>query len=186
MKIDILTNINYVERIKQGIINKEEVFLYGCTQYPVVLKGQGDIDEQYCKNNNIEIYSSFNAGGTIIMDKGDIDIVILKEKGWDIGKYLGEQILQYLQAKAINVSLEGNDILVDGIYKVASYSSINLGDAINPYIYTAGHISINPNLEMIKCICKKEMVKIPKGLGEYGITTEEMVALVLKIAKNIN
>lgn len=186
MKIDILTNGNYIERIKQGIINKEEVFLYGCTQHPVVLKGQGDIDEQYCKDNNIEVYSSFNAGGTIIMDKGDVDIVVLKEKGWDIGKYLGDNILQYLKNKGLNVENNGNDILVDGTYKVASYSSINLGDAINHYIYTAGHISINPNLEMIKCICKKEMVKIPKGLSEYGITTEEIVDLVTKLANEIN
>lgn len=186
MKIDILTNINYIERIKQGIINKEEVFLYGCTQYPVVLKGQGEINEEYCRNNNIEVYPSFNAGGTIIMDKGDVDIVVLKKDGWDVGKYLGDNILQYLKNKGINASSDANDILIDGKYKVASYSSINLGDTINPYIYTAGHISINPNLKMIKCICKKEMVKIPKGLGNYSITTEEMVALVLEIAKNIN
>lgn len=182
MKIDILTNENYIERIKQGILNQEEVFLYGCTQYPVVLKGQGAINEQYCKENNIEVYNSFNAGGTIIMDKGDVDIVALKKEGWKIGEELGNKILGYLKDKGLNITNDGNDILVDGKYKVASYSSINLG---NGYIYTAGHISINPNVDMIKCICLKEMVKIPKGLGDYGITTEEIVELVKEIANEI-
>ena len=38
----------------------------------------------------------------------------------------------------------------------------------------AGFIGINTNLDHIKAICRKPMKKVPKGLSEYGITTEEV------------
>ena len=35
----------------------------------------------------------------------------------------------------------------------------------------------------IKAICKKPMKKVPKGLSEYGITTEEVEQMFLDFAR---
>ena len=42
---------------------------------------------------------------------------------------------------------------------------------------------INTKLEDIKKICTKPMVKVPKGLSEYGITTEEVKEWFLDFCK---
>lgn len=49
--------------------------------------------------------------------------------------------------------------------------------------YTAGFIGINTNLEHIKAICRKPMQKVPKGLSEYGITTEEVEEMFLNFCE---
>lgn len=49
--------------------------------------------------------------------------------------------------------------------------------------YTAGFISMNVNLDHIKAICKKPMEKVPKGLSEYGITTEEVEKMFVAFCK---
>ena len=43
------------------------------------------------------------------------------------------------------------------------------------WTYELVQISINQDLEVIKNVCLKPMVKVPKGLGEYGVTTEEII-----------
>jgi hypothetical protein len=49
--------------------------------------------------------------------------------------------------------------------------------------FTGVAIGINTNLDHIKAICKKPMVKVPKGLSDYGITTEEVEQMFLDFCK---
>lgn len=44
---------------------------------------------------------------------------------------------------------------------------------------------MNVDLEDIKKICKKPMKKVPKGLSEYGITTEEVEQMFLEFCKEV-
>ena len=106
--------------------------------------------------------------------KGNINIADIRPcKYGFIETKFSKDLCEYLQTRGLNVVLDNNDVLVDG-YKTASCA----GKALEPdfrWIYTCFQISINQDLEAIKNICKKPMVKVPKGLGEYGITTEEML-----------
>ena len=70
-----------------------------------------------------------------------------------------------------SVRQDNNDVLVDD-FKVANGAEVILSGG---YHYIAYQISINQNLEIIRHACLKPMVKVPKALSEYGITTEEMV-----------
>ena len=79
--------------------------------------------------------------------------------------------------KGLSAKINGNDIIIDELYKVISYASINVGDRI---IYTCVHISMNANIEHIKNICRKSMSKIPKGLNYYNVYDYE----ILNILKN--
>ena len=68
---------------------------------------------------------------------------------------------------------DNNDVLVDG-YKVAS----GCETIHNGFNYMGYQISLYQDLETIKNVCNKPMVKIPKALSEYGITTDEMVDFI--------
>lgn len=134
-----------------------------------------EIDRAYCASNNINVSESYNMGGTIVASKGDVDIALFKTDGWDIGEKVLACLKETLQDIVPNLTIAGNDLLIDNQYKVASHASINTGDKL---IYTVVHISISPNIELIKNICTKPMIKIPKGLGEYGITGEDIVQFI--------
>lgn len=135
---------------------------------------QNDCDLEYCKEHNIPTYMMKRGGGTIVCSKGNIGISAITpvKWGWICHDFL-KSFSEYLSGCHLNVEISGNDILVDG-YKVASCVELRVGEDLN-HIYSTYQISINQDIEAIKHICKKEMVKIPKALSDYGITTEEIV-----------
>lgn len=116
-------------------------------------------------------------GGCIIGVKGNIFINI-KRKLTNGGECLGDRfskvVCAYLKNKGLNsVRCDNNDILVDN-YKVGSC----VETSVNNFQYMAFQVSIHQDIETIKHACTKPMVKVPKGLSEYGITTEKMVDFV--------
>lgn len=181
MEIKEITNANYFETITDIIQNRKETFVYGVADDYVVLKGNNVINDEYCKEHNLSVYNSKNMGGAIIIGAGDVEFDIFRYDGWEDGEYYSSKILLFLKTKINNISIENNDFLIDGKYKVGSFSSVNLGDG---FIYTGFHFSLNVNLEYIKNICTKPMNKIPKGLNEYGITTEKIKSFVEDFIKN--
>lgn len=177
MEIREITNANYFETITDIIQNRKETFVYGVADDYVVLKGNNVINDEYCKEHNLSVYNSKNMGGAIIIGAGDVEFDIFRYDGWEDGEYYSSKILLFLKTKINNISIENNDFLIDGKYKVGSFSSVNLGDG---FIYTGFHFSLNVNLEYIKNICTKPMNKIPKGLSEFGITTDEIKEFIIK------
>lgn len=187
MKIIELTAQNILDRFNDVISNRKQCFVYGIPDNNYVFPGTNNIiDEKFCTSRDVKLLPIPNQGGVIVLSKGDVEIGIFKDNGWDVCENYMKALCDKLKEKVTNIEVDGNDLIIDRKYKCVGSSSRNLGDAKNPYIYTAIHISLSVDLELIQHICKKEMVKIPKGLGDYGITTEEIVDLVTKLAKEIN
>lgn len=156
--------------LNKHIQNKIEECIYCVHNQPLVfVSNQPAINEEEIIKNNIFVCYSQNFGGTIVAFNGDIDLAIFKYNGWKIGEnfliLLKDKLSKYID----DITISGNDILIDNKYKVISFASINVGDKL---IYTCVHISLNPNIELIDKICTKTMKKIPKGLSDYGLTTE--------------
>lgn len=135
----------------------------------------------YIQEHNIKIFDIATEGGTIVVSSGDIGFGLVAHYQSDkTNKYLKfakEKYLDFFTKKGLNVSVENNDVLVDSTYKVASYSSHRYGD----YVFGVFQLSVNVNLDLIHHICQKEMIKIPKGLSEYGVTTEELLDVLFEI-----
>lgn len=168
------------EELDAIVRNKEECFVYCIPNGNYVFRDhKNELNEAYCKENNIAIIDAHSMGGAIVMSGGDIEIGIFRHNGWtDINKF-GEALASYLATKIDNVKFVDNDIMVDDIYKCAGTYSVNLTGTIEDnFILSACHISINMNLELIKNVCTKPMSKIPKGLSDYGITTEEIINFI--------
>lgn len=149
----------------------------------VIVSNSHEINDEYVRQTGFTVWNSRNFGGTIVAFPGDIDIGILKKNGYSLGKEFLENMKQKLSQKIQNIEIIGNDIIIDGKYKTISYASINVGDN---YVYTVIHVSFNPNVEIINKICTKQMIKIPKGLVDYGLTTTELEEIVKDISKNFS
>ena len=138
-----------------------------------------DADLDYCAEHNIPVYNQNRNGGTIVCCPGNIGLGIIyttKEYREFIFIKMLREFGDWLKNKGLSVEFVHNDILIDG-YKVASGCGYNIPPEFKR-TYEGIQISINQDLEAIQNICTKPMVKIPKGLSEWGITTEEVYAWV--------
>lgn len=161
-----------VVRHIQGGIHK---IGYVVIERPVAIVHRAyQVGGEVCKELGYEVVESYNNGGTILANAGDIIFSHLEapENGW-LSRF-ADYFVDWLKAKGLNAEYTDNDILVDG-YKVC-------GTCITRYgriDFSSAYIGINTNLDHIKAICKKPMQKVPKGLSEYGITSQEVEAMFL-------
>ena len=110
---DITKELNYL------IQNRIEDVIYCIHEQPLVFKSTyGEINKQYCIDNNYTICESQNMGGIIVANSGDINMAIMKEEGWYVGEKLLEAIRDKLKEKIPNLVIDSNDLLVDGKYKM--------------------------------------------------------------------
>lgn len=168
-----------VKDIEQELLylfeNKKEDIIWCVHERPLAFKSRlAQIDEKYCREQGVGICNSFNFGGTIVVDKGDINLAVTRHGGWNIGHEILQYILDRLKDRIPNLSISNNDLLYQEKYKLISFASINVGDG---FIYSCWNITINPNIEMINNICTKEMIKIPKSLEDFGVTGEEIIKI---------
>lgn len=140
----------------------------------VIVHRKTQVDEAVCENLGYEIVESYNNAGTIVSNEGDVLIghFYNPKNGW-YDRFIA-YFIDWLKGKGLNAEFVSNDIVVDG-FKVCGMCVTRYGRID----YTGGIISMNVNLDHIKAICRKPMVKVPKGLSEYGITTEEVEAMFL-------
>lgn len=135
---------------------------------------KSQVDEEVCNTLGYEVVETYNNASTVVHEKGDILFghFCPVDNGW-YHRFI-EYFVNWLKSKGLNADFVSNDIVVDG-YKVCGMAITRYGRID----YTAGFIGINTNLEHIKQICRKPMKKVPKGLSEYGITTEEIEQMFL-------
>ena len=180
MEIIKPTQTQWMPEVKKHIAGGIHKIGYVAIESPVaIVHRKTQVDENTCEELGYEIVESYNNGGTILATKGDIIFSHLDtpDNGWLFR--FKDYFIDWLKAKGLDVTFEDNDILVDG-YKVCGlcitrYGRIDFSSAI---------LAINTNLDHIKAICKKPMKKIPKGLSEYGITTEEVEQMFLDFCKH--
>ena len=175
---------NFMQVLTDAIVNKKEIAYGGIGDEEIVLIGRNNqINDNYCSCNNIRVEHTANEGGTIVVQDGDIEFGFFKFNGFYDGLEVMTQICDYLkETLGDRINLRDNDLMVDNLYKVGSYSSVNVGDRL---IYTGCHISMSVNFEHISNICLKEMIKIPKGLSEYGIDVNSLYEFIEKLLKEL-
>ena len=175
MKVLKVKQTNLVGEIKNNIEYGIHKTGYCVVETPVVfVHKERQIDKETCESMGYDVYEAYYNGGTIVGDEGGIAIIHFNrlDNGWMM--QFVDYFVDWLKAKGLDATYESNDVLVDG-YKVCGVCVTRYG-CID---YTAGFISMNVNLDHIKAICKKPMVKVPKGLSEYGITTAEIEGMFL-------
>lgn len=178
MKIKVINNpLEFMKELNNVLAHSGAICHRAST--PLVHVGvDAEFNEEYCINNNIPIFRVERVGGTIVSNVGDFDFVIVDpniEKDVRIPPEVLQKLFVLANDHELDVVFDGNDLLIDG-YKTASYSNRQVDGGI----YTAIHISMSVNMELIQNICTKEMKKIPKGLNDFGITNEEVEECLFK------
>lgn len=118
-----------------------------------------------------QVFAAHYAGGTMVVFKDGIVLFSIKDK--EESPMWNEKIVAFLKKNNINAEVNGNDIIVDNIYKVSGSGKIK--DTNNNLFKYYICISINADPELIRKICPKPMRKIPKGLSEYGFTRKDIL-----------
>lgn len=139
------------------------------------------INEEVCVEHGYTVLDTKHTGGVVVVSEGDMSVIHFGEIGNDWMHRFAMYLVEQYKAKGLNATFDGNDVLIDG-YKISGLSATPYGNLQ----YSTIHIGINTNLEHIKAICTKPMVKVPKGLGEYGITTQEIEAMFLAFCNKDN
>ena len=180
MEIVELLNETAFDVITDAIANKDEKIILGISSGLIVAMGDGiKANEQYCLDNNIPILPFPNSGGCIVIYPDDIICGILtKDVVTPFAVRMLERFADWLKTQGLNAEFTGNDVLIDGKYKVASGSIAVFN---NEFAYAPIHISMQVDLEQIKNICNKPMVKVPKGLSEYGFDKDEIREVTAEI-----
>jgi len=138
---------------------------------------ENDCDLEWCKEHNIPAYFIGREDGCCVNAAGNINILDVRHQPstWYC-TVLMNSLVQFLKTKGLNAVLEGNDMMLDG-YKVASITAINLAPTYE-WQYTGMQISVNQDLYVMEHACKNPTKKTPKGLSEWGITTEDILEWV--------
>ncbi len=117
-------------------------------------------------------------GGTIVLSPGDVDIGLFTV-GYSGDTYrdrLVDAIMAMVQAQGYTATLDNNDVLING-RKVVGFGSRMFGSVL----YTAIHMSVDIDVELIRSICTKPMAKLPDGLKNYGITTQDILEILSEV-----
>lgn len=175
MEIKKVTQLEWIDEATKYIKGGLHRIAYVVVDSPVVIvHRKTQVDENTCKELGYEIVESYNNGGTIVSNSGDILIGHFAEHDNRWYDEFIKYFINWLRSKGLKADFVSNDIVVDG-YKVCGMCITRYGRID----YTGGIISMNVNLEDIKKICRKPMQKTPKGLYDYGITTDEIEQMFL-------
>lgn len=166
--IDFETFINRIPTL----ITEKNATLIGQSNKTCVLYGA----DNFNRLDGIEYYNTHNFGGVIVNFVGDISIANYSDTNDTFGKDFLVLLRNFMKRKGYFLDIKGNDLIANGVYKVASFMSQRFGDVL----FTGIHISMNVDIDIINQICTKEMVKIPKGLTNFGVTTEELLDFIQK------
>lgn len=130
---------------------------------------RGVVDEQLCYDLGYKVYELLYHGGVIVAEKGDFGIAYFGRNGNTFKDDFMNYFVKWLKKKGIDAVIDNNDVLVDGCKCLgAGHKKHGVVD------FSVIYIGVNPNVENIKKICNKPMIKEPKGLGAYGIDSEQI------------
>lgn len=166
---------NTISSINNQFSSSKNSILFNIPTKKSVYTGKNEYNKDYCDTNNITILDLGYSGGTIVVSDKDLGISFVLDN--EIEQiYLTKKISEIISRLFKTAEINGNDILIDG-YKICGCVYINKGGK-HAYMY---QISFETDIELIKNICLKEMVKIPRGLNYFRDNTREDLINEIKI-----
>ena len=165
--------------IQDFIVNQKHGFAYCVHDEKLAFVAKtDDVNADACEEYGYTVLDTQHTGGVVVVNKGDMSVVHFGTVGNRGMQDFADYLIERYKERGLNATYEGNDVLIDG-YKISGLSATTYGNIQ----YSTIHIGINTNLDHIKAICKKPMNKVPKGLSEYGITTEEVEQMFLEFCE---
>lgn len=175
--IKYTTSAQAFEKYANDCLKGHEGAAFHVAESPCVWVGKIDTayNKDECNSRRLPIAKGQYYAGAIVCMPGDVSACITTDGLSDVGMNISDAIFNYLFGKGINVIKDGNDILADG-KKVASYCQ---AETPNGLCQTVVHVSVGKmDLDLVKAICAKPMLKTPGALSDYGISTKDIIDLI--------
>lgn len=166
--------------IQDYIVNQKHGFAYCVHDVKMCFVASADaVNADVCAEYGYTVIDTKHTGGAVVVSEGDVSVIHFGEVGNSVMHDFVMYLLDKYKARGLDATYEDNDVLIDG-YKISGVSATVYGGIK----YSTIHVGINTDVEQIRAICKKPMQKIPRGLSEYGITTEEIEQMFLEFCSN--
>lgn len=163
---------NLVPVLMDAINNQKYGIISIYTDTTCVCHGQNtakQLNKEYCAQNNIPIYPYNSFGGNIVATKEDYGIAILLPSNIDMSNVLLiENVKNMLSKYFENVSIEGNDILINDKKVVGSGSFGN--DKIFVMLF---YFSMSDKGDLIYNICGEPVTNKTPGYINTNILPSE-------------
>jgi|LGOV01.1.fsa_nt_gb hypothetical protein len=143
--------------------------------------GDDRIDVGRCEVLEIPIVDIPYTKGAVISNTGDLAIMIYMPNTNKItwGTYVFNKLKTYLISQGLRITLSSNDILLYN-KKIGGYSeSIESHGTIGVLF-----IAMEDAQDIVNTICLKHTDKQTAGLHDYGITTNEVRAEIIKASED--
>lgn len=158
------------QEVTKMIHTKREDILYCVTDDIYIFNGtSGKINPSVI--NKYKTFEFGQSGGTLVFAPGNIGIGMLQKDDGETAQQLMQGLLNFLIVYGITAQWLGNDIVVEGQYKVISHAQLPLS---NGYMFTTIQINLYTTKELVEEVCVKPILKIPRPLSDYGIDTKLM------------
>lgn len=130
---------------------------------------QKQLNEEYCAENNIPIYPYNSFGGNIVATKEDYGVAFFIPASIDMSTWLVlKNLVIILEKYFSNVTIEGNDILIDG-KKVIGSGSFGNDEVICILVY----FSMSDKGDLIFNICGEPVTN--KTPGYINLPREQLI-----------
>lgn len=133
----------------------------------------GDFNRQYCIDNNIIHKERPYSGGVLCVQPSDLQVgIIAVDAPPMLAKVVMDRVVLWIERGTdAEVSTDGNDILVDGRKVYGMYNLVHQGVTVVGF-----NVTFDVDLDFIRSVCTKEMIKVPAGLNEFGpFDREELI-----------
>lgn len=164
------------------IREQEEGVIVNLTKKTWCVCGEGNaFREDVCRERGILLFHAHHLGGTTIVFPGDLSIMEVRQGHSRFGEACLEAACRYLRGRGLPVGIDGNDLMLwdpdaKAKLKVGSHGSNWVGDLTESVV----HLSVNMDVDLVREICTKPMVKTPGALSRYGVTAEELWEAICK------
>ena len=156
-----------IDYLFQMMNTKKTCVTFTDTHETFVFSGESKaFNEEYCKENNIPIYPLYTAGGTIVSTEGDFSMGICypENTAADV-HFILEKLKEIFSTTMPNVTISGNDILLNGMKICGSVMYRQ-----NGMFCFAAHFSFKDNSELIEQICGVSgSVKVPTTIDGFTV-----------------
>lgn len=185
MRIQRTKRADYFESIANEYLAGREGIVVCINDNPCVWTGELDtLDLAACQKHNMYVGHGKYIGGSIVNMPGDLSICITTWGDSNLALQIVNKAATWLSERGVNITSDKNDILADE-KKVISWAKAT---TLQGWCQSVVHFSVGQmDLDLIKEICTKPMIKEPGALSLYGLTAE-MIWNEIKevIDQNIN
>lgn len=132
----------------------EGMVCYIPTETWVLIDHQKCYDEAFVEANNLPVIQFGNGGGCMVAFPGNLEVGhFSKDLENTYGKEVERRVVDFLTTKGLNVTVDNNDVLVDGTYKVFSFARAQY----NWLMFTGLHFSVTCDADLVDKVCTKPM-----------------------------